>query len=380
MTTPDRTDELVRGMLERRVGPVPVWLLDTTMRQVASAGQARGGAWGGLWGRAETLRAAGRRPALVAALVLLLVLLVGVALAAGGLQDLTSTPEPTKPAVVVIPTEAPPATVRPSAPAATTQSPKPAPTPPVVLDVLGPDTVAVVTKEGDRLRVRTAPGVGEDSLKLEPLLPAGTQLFIVDGPVTADGYDWYEVQPEFVTTSPFGWVASGKGDVAWIEPLTPACAAVPDVTALATLTAFEFLHCYGSHSLTIVADTSEVLGDPNMRSCALGGGRSGCVELPDWLLPDEKGILVDLNPERGRVDSLPVFFSPDSFDALQTINMALPMLLTGSVDAPEAAECRITDADGQDLAPRDAAILRCRLRFVVDDVRPAAGAETPPAE
>ena len=56
-----------------------------------------------------------------------------------------------------------------------------------------PDTYALVVT--DDLRVRSKPGVSDDSKKLEPLLQQPVRLVVLDGPVQASGYDWYLVQP-----------------------------------------------------------------------------------------------------------------------------------------------------------------------------------------
>ena len=211
MSTPDRTDELVRAMLERRAGgPVPAWLLGTTMQQVTTAGRARGGTrWSAPCPGAprrhprarRRRRAPARRP--------------------GGRQPLRRPASSTAPAPRRPPSprssSSPPAA--PSAhagrrlprPPAAPPAASPPPTPRPVPDALVADTMAVVTQEGDRLRVRTAPGVGEDSLKLNPLLGTGTRMLVISGPVAADGYDWYEVRTEKGAGPPYGWVAVRQG-------------------------------------------------------------------------------------------------------------------------------------------------------------------------
>ena len=52
----------------------------------------------------------------------------------------------------------------------------------------------VKTVSGD-LRARSQPRVSDDSIKYEPLLPLGTQLQVIGGPVEASGYTWYQVEP-----------------------------------------------------------------------------------------------------------------------------------------------------------------------------------------
>ncbi|MFL5675555.1 MAG: hypothetical protein ACJ779_11145 [Chloroflexota bacterium] len=67
------------------------------------------------------------------------------------------------------------------------------------------------------LRVRTLPTVDNSkSVKLDPLLGVGTQLQIIEGPVTADDYDWYLVQA--IGLPHRGWVAAADHDGSpWVE-------------------------------------------------------------------------------------------------------------------------------------------------------------------
>jgi hypothetical protein len=80
----------------------------------------------------------------------------------------------------------------------------------------------VVVTVSDRLRVRSEPRVSDDSLKYEPLLPLGTELTVLDGPVEASGYVWYQVRPvSFLGLEGpgYGWVAmAGKDGEPWIWP------------------------------------------------------------------------------------------------------------------------------------------------------------------
>ena len=82
---------------------------------------------------------------------------------------------------------------------------------------------ALAETVSDRLRVRSQPRVSDDSLKYEPVLPLGTRLTIVGGPVEASGYTWYEVEPiEFALNDGKrrGWVALGDHDgTPWIAAI-----------------------------------------------------------------------------------------------------------------------------------------------------------------
>lgn len=136
------------------------------------------------------------------------VLLVALVAAACGTQAPSVAPSPS-------PTPRP--TVAPSSPGPV--SPSPAADP-----FLGQTVVTV----SDRLRVRSKPEVSDDSVKYEPLLPLGTDLRVVGGPVGGSGYVWYEVEP---ITFPLrdgvtrGWVAmAGKDGEPWIGLAAPPIA------------------------------------------------------------------------------------------------------------------------------------------------------------
>ena len=93
MTTPDRTEDLLRLMLERRAGaPPPGWLLPGVAEAVRQSGQVRGGhAWSGLL----STRRFGRMGLVAAAALVLLALAAGVLVAA---RLILPPPQPTLPA------------------------------------------------------------------------------------------------------------------------------------------------------------------------------------------------------------------------------------------------------------------------------------------
>jgi putative zinc finger protein len=96
-----------------------------------------------------------------------------------------------------------------------TPAPSESPTPTARLGDLAAGTVVDVVVTA--LRVRTAPTIDNSkSAKLDPLIGVGAQLEVLDGPVTADGYDWYLVQ---ALGSPHrGWVAAADHDgEPWIQ-------------------------------------------------------------------------------------------------------------------------------------------------------------------
>jgi hypothetical protein len=91
---------------------------------------------------------------------------------------------------------------------------------------------SVVDVVSGGLRVRTLPTVDNSkSVKLDPLLTVGTQLQIIEGPVTADGYDWYLVQA--IGLPHHGWVAVADHDgTPWVEARAVASASPSPYTAI----------------------------------------------------------------------------------------------------------------------------------------------------
>ena len=126
------------------------------------------------------------------------------------------------------------------------------------------DSIAEVVS--GRLRIRSQPRVADDSIKYEPLLGVGARLMILDGPVTANDYDWYQVaawdpkDPQ--ATFPAGWVARGDHDgTPWISETADVCptgeVTIADVVGLAPA---ERVACFGHRELRLrafVTDGSE---------------------------------------------------------------------------------------------------------------------------
>jgi hypothetical protein len=82
----------------------------------------------------------------------------------------------------------------------------------------------------DRVRVRSLPEISDASVKYEPLLPLGTRVTVLDGPVLGDGYAWYRVRAVVTDrqrgTQPIelnGWVAAaGLDGERWLKASAPA--------------------------------------------------------------------------------------------------------------------------------------------------------------
>jgi hypothetical protein len=147
-------------------------------------------------------------------------------------------------------------------------------------DALAADSIANVVS--GNLRVRSKPAVATDSVKYEPLLQAGDRLFVVEGPVVANDYDWYRVVPIGSESSrptadlPSGWVSRGDHDATpWIVKAEPDCPAVPvEIGALNAMHPLERLACFGNAPLSFDAVIE-------------GGAQSG------WIADSRSGAYLD---------------------------------------------------------------------------------------
>ena len=146
------------------------------------------------------------------------------------------------------PTPSPSASAQPSTPAAPAATPTSAPPPSAAISPApssDPFLGSIAKTVSGNLRVRSLPAVSDDSIKYEPLLPTGTKLQVVGGPVEASGYTWYEVEPvgfDLGGGVRRGWVASADHDgTPWIAvadpPITGLTVATSDVARAPAKTA-----------------------------------------------------------------------------------------------------------------------------------------------
>jgi DNA-directed RNA polymerase specialized sigma24 family protein len=312
----------------------------------------------------DTAWPATRLPAAALALAAVLAVVLVVAVGVPWLRERVATPGSPAPAGGEVTAGA--ATPGPTGPAS---SARPTGSPPAAAaDELGIDVIAMVTLDGDNLRVRSAPGVGDDSRRLRPLLPAGTRMLVVGGPVEADGYTWWEVRTDGVLVDLFGWVADGDEQGPWVVPTAPRCWSGLDAGAVTSLSRIDFLACYGDARVRLDVDAGELWNDPPPPdACGWVRAGGGCDADAEWLLLGTGEVEVRL--AGGDVRPLGVAVPPDIAEAVRTLPLQRSLALTVSLDAPEAAGCRIRDAaSGRALMPDDQAVTACRLQFVVQEV------------
>jgi hypothetical protein len=255
-------------------------------------------------------------------------------------------------------------------PAAVPES-SPAPsTPPVPLSAAIPvDKIAVVVTND--LRVRSKPGVAADSKLLAPLLDRGRAVYVVDGPVAASGFMWYEVAPMRAADEsielPFGWVAAAAKDgEPWVAAGGYRCPARPtDVATFLAVPALAGLACFGRHDLAI----SGRLARPE----ATCGADRGWTIAPEWLASTcshpEFILAGDVNSVWFELVLKPGIDVRDLDPGVEPADW-LDVLVTGHFDVRAAANCHgVVTEPGTvvELSPAEI-VLACRATFVVIDI------------
>jgi hypothetical protein len=240
---------------------------------------------------------------------------------------------------------------------------------------LGPDIIAeVVTSD---LVMRTAPGIVPESIVYPGRLGPGDRLYLVKGPVPADGYDWYLAAPYEARVNEegdasstvwirFGWVAAAdKTGESWIMPIEPECPTQATVDTLHELNAVLRLACFGDVPVSLEGTVScQDLGPPIP------------VPTPDWLTWDACYINPsDASPydpfEAGSRLGIPIHYPPDAERATG------PLAITGHFDDPRATQCLMfipteeSGVYGQELQ-HQATQLGCRASLVVDSAAPSS--------
>ena len=239
-----------------------------------------------------------------------------------------------------------------TAPATASPSAQPAsPTPTLLADAVA----EVVTTD---LVMRSAPGVGQDSEILDRLLQTPQLLYLLDGPVGADGYDWYlaapfrfDSSPSNPPNDPIGWVAAGsRDDEPWIAPTQLDCPA-PTLEVLSAQSPIANLACFGDQQLAFEAVFN------------------GCFSVspqtivPPWLTSSGCSILV--------VGSEPTAL-PTSGALVVRGGGGPPdepgtrVLVRGHFDDPEARTCQLLATGALPLGVAST-ILWCRTQFVTTD-------------
>jgi hypothetical protein len=246
----------------------------------------------------------------------------------------------------------------------------------IVIDGLAKSTV-------DDLRVRATPGTGGTQLGT---IVTGQLGFVVAGPVSADGYAWYQLagpglppnagcEPPFQTT-PFscpdwlGWAAAGQpGSQPWLEATTSPCPASPmNLEALirepSPRTPLERLACYGSTSIRVRGWW------PQLPAGGLGGA-CGLVVKPNpfWLVCQNVNYN-ELVISESAEEVVGIKISIDPATGVTMPPRGQWVEVVGHLDDPAARDCAPVMSGEQDPVK---VVLTCRTELVPESVTPVAG-------
>lgn len=183
-------------------------------------------------------------------------------------------------------------------------------------------------------------------------------VYLFDGPVNADGHEWYLAATEMNTeehasTYPeaIGWVAAGDGEDAWLVPDERSCPAEPielaDVTNLA-LTKLEMLHCLGGEELTLhgwYPPLPPGESEANLDECRASAPWLRCSSVLGMIRVVESSWA-------GDADYLDFVIDPASGVVMPARGQWITV--TGTFAHPAATECG-----------DEAEVLLCRLQFVL---------------
>lgn len=217
----------------------------------------------------------------------------------------------------------------------------------------------VVVTVSDRVRMRSEPRVADDSVKYEPVLPLGTELTVLDGPVSGSGYLWYKVAPiSFVGLDGpgYGWVAlAGKNGEPWIAVGPADCPPVPtDVTTLARIPLLARLACFSGRPITVEARLIACNCDVD------GGGYE-----PAWFSGGSQPLLLveplETNPPANYADWVIVRLDPASqYPGVLPVGQIAEVM--GMFDHPAAQACLFQGVPVED-AGAPAPTSDCRFMF-----------------
>lgn len=215
------------------------------------------------------------------------------------------------------------------------------------------------------LVVRSAPGVSAASEMYPERLNEPTLLFVVEGPVRADGYDWYLVQPfsrdrcvdVCPPGPPFGWVAqAGKDGEEWIAPASLDCPE-PDVGDIGWLSPAARLACFGNETLALEG----IFGDCYAAETPVAFQQTRCEIRPTDYVQETFTSFLTMIPAAG------VEFPWD--------RPGVRIRATGHFDDPTASDCEWGERSNEDFGlppgnppPAEWVILNCRQEFVVTDI------------
>jgi hypothetical protein len=302
---------------------------------------------------------------IVGATMVLLVVVVGLAIAGFGADPTAeASPVPSASAnLSVNPSASPSSSAMPSSTAP--------PSPTGGGELVVPSFVSVTA---ERLQVRQEPGLTGEPLMdhmscidnpdpncARPVL-IGTEsglvdLYLLDGPVEADGYVWYLASTD--EPGVLGWVASGDENDAWLVAAPRSCPSQPLELAdviIPAISRVELLHCFGRQRLTFrgwfpdLGSGFEIPYDTD-GSCFAEPAFLMCGPWNKDIRPIEMSFFDPRNTQR-------LNFTVDPAAGIELPERMQWIEITGAFDHPASQQC----------GPEPGGILNCRVVFVATEI------------
>jgi hypothetical protein len=190
---------------------------------------------------------------------------------------------------------------------------------------------------------------------------AGGRVLAFDGPVAADGYDWFLVQLDAAPPGSLylGWAATPQAGDPWFVPADYECPSEePDLNAAIAIGSLALLYCYGDEPLSFEGYVVQgfgcnVIGDFEREWLA-----HPCANM-SFISPvassDGDGLLFLHYP------------APGVTNPTLELNAGQLVRIVGHFDDPAAETC-VMQADTVTAGDAAAAVARCRARFAVTGV------------
>jgi hypothetical protein len=189
----------------------------------------------------------------------------------------------------------------------------------------------------------------------------GTRLFVVSGPVTASGFDWYFVAPT-KGKLPSGWVAAGRAGERWLDSTAVACPLAPGTPSeLRRLDGLLAVSCFGGRQFTFDALLGSWEAQCGMEPCCDVLDSRGCLS---------DGWLIDPSTKFTDAAALSIVFDDVDQSTLPsfTFDQPIRVRVSGQFDHPFARACTPTpEGRAAGLIP-ELGVLGCRTQFVVTSV------------
>jgi hypothetical protein len=191
---------------------------------------------------------------------------------------------------------------------------------------------------------------------------AGWTMMAFAGPVAADGYDWYllQLEADHPGSQYLGWSATPRSGDRWLVPADYDCPSdAPDLDAAIAIGSLALSYCYGGETLSFEGYVVQGFG------CNIIGEFE-----PEWLAHPcaNMSFISPVASSDGNGRLFLHYPAPGVTNPTVDLSAGQQVRIVGHFDDPAAATC-VTEGDAVTASDAAADVARCRVRFVVTEVR-----------